>query len=52
MGGWVTWVGVVLISISAGVKALGYPEVADALEKLGLSIMGVGIGRKIEKKKA
>ncbi len=49
MKGWKTWLGIVLIAVSAGLRAAGYDEIANIVLAAGGAVGAVGIGHKIEK---
>ena len=49
MSGWKTWIGAIFIAASGAATALGYPEIATILLKIGGFFSIVGIGHKIEK---
>lgn len=52
MRGWKTWLGAIVIGGSGAATALGYPELAAILLKVGGLFAIVGIGHKIEKNAA
>lgn len=49
MKGWITWVGVAQIVISAILRAFGQHEIADVITTTGGATAAIGLGRKIER---
>ena len=49
MKGWKTWVGFALGIVAAGLEAKGYATAARVVGFLSVSVIGVGLGSKIEK---
>lgn len=49
MKGWKTWAGVILIGLSAALKAAGQEDYSQILTLLGTTMGLVGIGHKLDK---
>ena len=49
MKGWKTWVGAVLIGVSAALEAAGLGEWAKVAATIGTAFGIVGLGHKVEK---
>jgi hypothetical protein len=47
--GWKTYLGIAIIGISAALRALGYPELSDLLEAVGLAFGLTGLRAKMER---